>query len=86
MKLLALTKPAKFFSNFFDVSRLTTNVAGNQINSETGVRNTLATARYHLETSTNLNTGVTTRYQTAGYQVFIPKTPKNKQLCCGRTY
>ena len=70
MKLLALTKPAKFFSNFFDVSRLTTNVAGNQINSETGVRNTLATARYHLETSTNLNTGVTTRYQTAGYQVY----------------
>lgn len=23
---------------------------------------------------------------TAGYQVFIPKTPRNKPLCCGRTY
>ena len=71
MKTLALTKPAKFFSNFFDPSRLTTNVAGNQIYTETGIRKTLATAKYHLETETNLLTDVTTRYQTAGYQPFV---------------
>ncbi len=71
IKTLALTKPAKFFSNLFDPSRLTTNVAGNQINTETGIRNTLATAKYHLETETNTATGVTTRYQTAGYQPFV---------------
>jgi hypothetical protein len=71
IKALALTKPAKFFSNLFDPSRLTTNVAGNQINTETGIRNTLATAKYHLETETNTATGVTTRYQTAGYQPFV---------------
>jgi hypothetical protein len=71
MKTLALTKPAKFFSNLFDPSRLTTNVSGNLIYTETGIRKTLATAKYHLETSTNNNTGVTTRYQTAGYQAFI---------------
>jgi hypothetical protein len=66
MKTLALTKPAKFFSNLFDPSRLTTNVAGNQIYKDTGIRKTLATAKYHLETITDLDTGVTTRYQTAG--------------------
>ena len=71
IKALALTKPAKFFSNLFDPSRLTTNVAGNQINTDTGIRNTLATAKYHLETETNTATGVTTRYQTAGYQPFV---------------
>jgi hypothetical protein len=71
MKTLALTKPARFFTNFFDPSRLSTNVSDNQINSETGIRNTLATARYHLETETNTATGVTTRYQTAGYQPFV---------------
>jgi len=71
IKALALTKPAKFFSNLFDPSRLTTNVAGNQINTETGIRNTLATAKYHLETETNTATGVTTRYQTAGYQPLV---------------
>ena len=71
LKTLALTKPAKFFSNFFDTSRLATNVSGNQINTETGIRNTLATARYHLETETNIATGVTTRYQTAGYQSLV---------------
>src|SRR5210317_598265 len=46
MKALALTKPAKFFSNFFDVSRLTTNTAGNQIYTLTGIRKTLSTAKY----------------------------------------
>ena len=71
MKALALTKPAKFFSNLFDPSRLTTNVAGNQIYTATGIRNTLATAKYHLETETNTATGVTIRYQTAGYQPFV---------------
>ena len=71
MKTLALTKPAKFFSNYFDLSRLSTNSAGNQIYSETGIRKTVATAKYHLETITDNNTGVTTRYQTAGYQNFV---------------
>ena len=71
MKTLALTKPAKFFSNFFDPSRLTTNTAGNQIDKDTGIRVSLATAKYHLETVTDLATGVTTRYQTAGHQPFV---------------
>jgi hypothetical protein len=71
MKTLAITKPAKFFSNFFDVSRLSTNVAGNQIYADTGIRKQLSNAKYHLETSTDNNTGITTRYQTAGYQVFV---------------
>ena len=71
LKTLSLTKPAKFFSNFFDPSRLETNTAGNQIYTLTGIRKTLATAKYHLETETNNNTGVTTRYQTAGYQPFV---------------
>ena len=70
-KTLALTKPAKFFSNLFDPSRLSTNVAGNQIYTETDIRKTLATAKYHLETETDLSTGITTRYQTAGYQPLV---------------
>jgi hypothetical protein len=80
IKTLALTKPAKFFSNLFDPSRLTTNTAGNQIYTETGIRKTLATARYHLEILTNSNTGVTTRYQTAGYQPFIVNYLISKNL------
>jgi len=71
LKTLALTKPAKFFSNLFDTSRLSTNTAGNQIDTDTGIRRTLATAKYHLETVTDNDTGVTTRYQTAGYQPFV---------------
>ena len=71
LKTLALTKPARFFSNMFDLSRLTTNTAGNQIDKDTGIRSQLSTAKYHLETVTDNNTGVTTRYQTAGYQNFI---------------
>jgi len=71
VKTLALAKPAKFFSNMFDPSRLSTNTAGNQIDTDTGVRQTMATAKYHLETENNLKTGVTTRYQTAGYQPYI---------------
>jgi len=71
IKTLALTRPAKFFSNLFDPSRLTTNTAGNLIDTDTGIRKTLATSKYHLETVTDNNTGVTTRYQTAGYQPFV---------------
>jgi len=71
IKVLALTKPAKFFSNLFDPSRLSTNISGNQIDSDTSVRRTLANAKYHLETSTDNNTGVTTKYLTAGYQPII---------------
>ena len=71
IKTLALTKPAKFFSNWFDPSRLTTNTSGNQIYTTTGVRMNLATAKYHLETETNNKTGITTRYLTAGYQPFV---------------
>ena len=70
-KTLALTKPAMFFSNLFDPSRLTTNASGNQIYTETGTRKVLATAKYHLETESNLATGITTRYQTAGYQPYV---------------
>src|SRR6056300_1042976 len=71
MKTVALTKPAKFFSNLFDPSRISTNTAGNQIYTLTGIRKTLSTAKYHLETETDNNTGITTRYQTAGYQPFV---------------
>ena len=71
LKTLALTRPAKFFSNYFDPSRLSTNTAGNQIYSTTGVRKTLANAKYHLETETDTATGVVTRFITAGYQPLI---------------
>ena len=71
VKMLALSKPAKFFTIFFDNSRLSLNVANNLIDKDTGVRQTLAKAKYHLETSTNNATGVTTRFQTAGYQPFV---------------
>ena len=71
IKTLSITKPAKFFTHMFDPARLSTNTAGNQIYSETGVRMTLATARYHLQTQTNTATGVVTRYQTAGYQPLV---------------
>ncbi len=71
LKTLAITKPAKFFENLFDVSRLSTNSAGNKISSDTGIRFNLNKAKYHLETETDLTTGVTTRFMTAGYQVFV---------------
>jgi hypothetical protein len=70
IKMLAITKPAKFFNYFFDLSRLSTNTASNQIYADTGVRLELSTAKYHLETSTDNNTGVTTRYHTSGFQAF----------------
>ena len=80
VKTLALTKPAKFFSNLFDPSRLSTNVPGNQIYSETGIRKQLSTSRYHLETVTDTGTGVTTRYQTAGYQPIVVNYLVSKNL------
>ena len=80
VKTIALTRPGKFFSNFFDTSRLQTNVSGNQIDKDTGIRRTLATAKYHLETETNLLTGVTTRYQTAGYQPLVINHLVSKNL------
>ena len=71
LKTLALASPAKFFSNYFDTSRLTTNISGNQIDKDTGLRRTLASSKYHLETSTNSATGVVTTYKTAGYQPLV---------------
>ena len=80
IKTLAFTKPAKFFSNFFDPSRLSTNTAGNQIDADTGIRKTLATSKYHLETVTDTTNGVTTRYQTAGYQPLVVNHLISKNL------
>ena len=80
IKTLALTKPAKFFSNLFDTSRLSTNVSGNQIYKDTGVRKSLASAKYHLETVTDSQTGVSTRYQTSGYQPIIVNYLISKNL------
>ena len=68
IKFLALTRPAKFFTVFFDPSRLKTNITGNVVSTETDIRTQLSTAKYHLETETNNATGVTTRYTTTGYQ------------------
>ena len=71
IKLLALTRPAKFFGLFFDNSRLGLNVSGNVIDSDTEVAQNIRTAKYHLETSTDNETGTTTRYITGGYQPFV---------------
>ena len=71
IKTLALTKPAKFFNLFFDNSRLTKNISNNLISKDTNIIQQLSTANYHLETSTNIQTGVVTRYTTAGYQPFV---------------
>ena len=70
-KLLALTRPAKFFGLFFDNSRITTNTAGNFIDKDTEIRQKLSTAKYHLETTTDSETGVVTRYTTGGYQPWV---------------
>ena len=61
----------KFFTVFFDPSRLKNNVSGNVVSTETNIRTQLATAKYHLETSTDKTTGVTTRYTTTGYQPYV---------------
>ena len=71
MKTLALTKPAKFFSLYFDPSRLSTNATGNLIYTDTKTRTQLSTAKYHMETVTEDTTGVVTTYQTAGYHLFV---------------
>ena len=80
VKTLALTRPARFFNNYFDPSRKSTNQAGNEIYSETGIRRKLATSRYHLETETNNDTGVVTRYITAGYQPYVTNYLVSKNL------
>ena len=67
MKMLALTKPAKFFGYFLDNSKIGKNLAGNIINTETQLAPTLSDTTFHLDT-----TGLTTGYhRTAGYQPFI---------------
>ena len=66
MKLLALTKPAKFFGYFLDNSRLGKNVAGNYVNTETQVAPTLQSTTYYLETTSGSTPNIT-----AGYQPFI---------------
>lgn len=71
MKLLALTRPAKFFGLFLDNSRLGTNRAGNIIDTDTLVSQNTRRAKYHLETTMDSITQSTTRYVTAGYQPLI---------------
>ena len=80
IKTLALTQPARFFSNMFDPSRQTTNIGGNQIDKDTEIRKTLKTTKYHLQTSTNTATGVTTTYLTAGYQPLVVGYITSKNL------
>ena len=80
VKMLAITKPAKFFSLFFDNSRLTKNSSNNLVDTDTLIRQNLSTAKYHLETSTNTQTGVVTRYTTAGYQPFVINYLVSKNL------
>ena len=71
VKMLALTKPARFFGNYLDNSRLFTTVENNLYNSETETIQTTKNAKYHLETETNSIIGTVTRYSTAGYQPFV---------------
>ena len=71
IKLLALAKPAKFFGLYFDNSRLTTNIADNLIDVDTKIRQKLSTAKFHLQTITDVTTNKTTKYLTAGYQPFV---------------
>jgi hypothetical protein len=80
IKMLAVTKPAKFFNLFFDNSRLTKNASNNLISTDTLIRQNLSTAKYHLETSTDSQTGVVTRYTTAGYQPFVVNYLSSKTL------
>ena len=71
MKLLALTRPAKFFGLFLDNSRLGENKAGNIIDTDTLVAQNTRQAKYHLEVTVDTLTQSTTRYITAGYQPMI---------------
>ena len=70
IKVMAILNSCKFFGVHLDSSRLVKNVVGNYVTSGTGLRQKLLTAKYHLETSVNTETNVTTRYQTAGYQPY----------------
>ena len=67
MKLLALTKPAKFFTYFLDNSKIRTNLAGNIINTDTKLAPTLSGTNFYLDTS-NVTSGYV---RAAGYQPFI---------------
>ena len=69
-KALAVLQPCKFFGTYLDPSRLSKNVVGNYVVTETGLRQKSASVKYHLETSTNSETGIVTRFQTAGYQPY----------------
>ena len=80
VKTLALTKPAKFFSLMLEPAKLMKNIADNLIDKDTGIRQKLSTIKYHLETETNTATGVTTRYQTAGYQPYVVNYLMSKNL------
>ena len=64
----------------FDPSRQKTNLGGNQIDKETGIRKMFSTSKYHLQTSTNNDTGVTTTYLTAGYQPLVVNFIISKDL------
>ena len=71
IKLLALMKPAKFFSLYIDNSNLKTNVSNNIVDKDTEIRQVLSTVKYFAETSINAISGVVTRYTTAGYQPLV---------------
>ena len=66
IKLLALTKPAKFFGYFLDNSRLGKNLEGSYVNTETELAPTLKSTTYYLQTSNVGKPSIT-----AGYQPFI---------------
>ena len=70
IKALAILQPSKFFGTYLDSSRLSKNSVGNYVITASGLRQKTSTARYHLETTTNTETGVVTRYQTSGYQPY----------------
>ena len=61
-KLMALCKPAKFFGLFFDNSRLTKNISNNLVDEDTGIRQKLSTAKYHLESISSVRL-MTSEYQ-----------------------
>ena len=71
VKAMAVLQANKFFGAYLDPSRLSKNVVGNYVVTSTGLRQKTKTARYHLETTTNVETGVVTRYQTSGYQPMV---------------
>ena len=69
-KALAVLQPCKFFGAYLDPSRLSKNLVGNYVITSTGLRQKSSTVKYHLETTTNVDTGVVTRYQVSGYQPY----------------